>query len=147
MSTVTRSAHLSVPAEQVWDYLRAPANMIEWWPDCEEIHDVARSENGVIQFGWTDRPAGVPCHGITTETEEEPGKALRLHLTGDLCGDMRWVVQRENGGSRVIFISDYDLPVRSLVPHLSPVRILTFQDDEADAIIRTLRERFSPPVG
>lgn len=146
MSTATRSAFLSAPAGQVWDYLRTPGNMVEWWPDCEEIHGVARGDDGVIRFGWTDRPAGILCHGETAETEEEPGKTVRLHLTGDLCGDMRWMVQHENGGSRVIFISDYDLPVRSLVPYLSPVRILTFQEDEADVVIRRVREHFSAPI-
>jgi hypothetical protein len=88
----------------------------------------------------------VLCRGATTETEEAPGKAMRLHLTGDLCGDMRWLVQPENAGSRIVFVSDYDLPVRSLVPYLSPVRILTFQEDEADAIIERVREHFSAPA-
>jgi uncharacterized protein YndB with AHSA1/START domain len=147
MCIATRSLHVDAAAEQVWEYLRTPANMTEWWPDCEEIHDVARSDDGAVRFKWTDKPAGVVCHGETAETLEEPEKRLRLHLTGDLCGDLRWAVQDENGGSRLTFESDYDLPVRSLVPYLSAVRILNFQRDEADAVIRRVREHFSTRSG
>ena len=142
MSIAVRSMHLNALAEQVWDYVQAPANIVKWWPDCEEIRDVTRGNDGTVRFRWTDRPAGVVCHGEMAETVEEPGKRLHLHLTGDLCGDLRWRVQCENGGSLLTFESDYDLPVRSLVPFLSAARILAFQQDEADAVMQKVREHF-----
>lgn len=143
MGIAVRNMHLSATAEQVWDYLRSPQSILEWWPDCEEIHDVTRPSDGGLHFKWTDRPAGVCCHGDVTETIDEPAKSLLLHLSGDLHGDIRWHVQGENGGAGVVFQSDYDLPVRSLIPFLSASRILTFQQDEADAIAQKVREHFA----
>ena len=143
MATAVRNLHVNAPAEQVWEYLQTPGSIVEWWPDCEEIHDITRRSDGALTFKWTDKPAGVSCHGEIAETVEEPGKTLALHLTGDLCGDLHWRVRGENGGTDLVLESDYDLPVRSLIPFLSPVRILTFQQDEADAIVEKVREHFN----
>jgi hypothetical protein len=142
MPTAVRRIHVNVPTEQVWDFLQTPGSIVEWWPDCVEIHDVTRRGDGEVTFGWTDKPAAVTCHGEIVETVEVPGKSLVLHLVGDLCGDLHWRISSENGGTDLVFESDYDLPVRALLPFLSPFRILTFQQDEADKIAEKIREHF-----
>lgn len=143
MATAARSIDIHATPEEVWEYLRTPANIVEWWPGCEAIHDVAPQSDGGFTFQWIDKPAGVTCRGEIEETIVEPGEGIRLHIGGDICGEMRWRVHRENGGVRVRFESDYDLPVRALIPHLSPIRILRFQEDEADAIANRLRQRYA----
>lgn len=142
MATAIRSLHVNATAAQVWEYLQTPANIVEWWPDCEEVHDVVRRDDMHLSLKWTDKPAGVLCHGEIAETIEEPGKALDLRLTGDLCGELHWQIRGENGSTDIVFESDYDLPVRSLIPILSPVRILNFQQDEADRIVEKVCEHF-----
>lgn len=142
MATALRNIYAPVPAEQVRDYLRTPASIVEWWPDCNEIHDVVDCGEGGCAFKWTDRPAGVVCHGEIQEQVRGAGELIALHLSGDICGEMSWQVQPENGGTHVTFRSDYDLPVRSLIPYLSPVRLLRFQEDEADAIAARIRGKF-----
>ena len=121
----------------------ARKNIVEWWPNCEEIHDVRPLSEGGFAFKWTDKPGGVTCRGEIEETVVEPGEGIALHIAGDICGDIRWRVQQNGGGTYVTFESDYDLPVRSLIPYLSPVRILMFQQHEADAIAKKVQERFA----
>jgi hypothetical protein len=130
-------------AEEVWDYLQTPRNIVEWWPDCEEIHDVRSLSGGGFAFKWTDKPAGVTCRGEIETVVRTPGEGLSLHVAGDIYGDMTWRVERKNGSTCVDFASDYDLPIRALIPYLSPVRLLRFQQDEADAIVAKVRERFN----
>jgi hypothetical protein len=142
MPTALRSIYVDAPVEQVREYLRTPASVVEWWPDCDEVHDVEQRSDGHVGFKWTDKPAGVVCHGETDETAQGSGEDILMRLSGDLCGDMSWRVQGENGGALVTFRSDYDLPVRSLIPYLSPVRLLRFQQDEADAIAAKIRAKF-----
>ena len=141
MTTANRSVRVEAPADQVRDYLSTPNNIVEWWPDCVEIHDLIR-EPGGYAFGWTDSPAGVPCHGEMRETVEGAGETIALRLTGDLHGLMTWRAEPEGGGTRVTFQSDYDLPVRALIPYLTPARLLRFQQDEADAVTAKVREKF-----
>jgi uncharacterized protein YndB with AHSA1/START domain len=142
VATTVRRIYVVATAEQVWDYLQTPKNIVDWWPNCEEIHAVRPLSEGGFVFKWTDKPAGVTCCGEIEETVVEPGEDLALHIAGDICGDIRWQVKQNEAGTHVTFESDYDLPVRALIPHLSPFRLLMFQQDEADAIMEKVTEHF-----
>ena len=143
MATAMRSMQVKATAEEVWDYLQTPGNIVEWWPNCEEIEDVRPLSEGRLAFKWTEKPAGVTCRGEIEAVVRTPGEGLSLHVAGDIYGDMSWRVERTNGSTRVDFASDYDLPIRALIPYLSPVRLLRFQQDEADAIVAQVRKRFN----
>jgi carbon monoxide dehydrogenase subunit G len=145
MATTHRSIHVEASASRVWDYLLTPESILEWWPGCVEIHSVAREGDGGYAVEWTNRPAGVMCRGemVAACRPEGEGLAITLRVSGDLYGDMSWEVQGEGSGTRLTFRSDYDMPVRALIPYLSPYRILMYQQDEADAIIRSAASRLS----
>ena len=53
MATAVRSMYVKATAEEVWDYLQTPRNIVEWWPNCEEIHDGQRLSEGGFAFKWT----------------------------------------------------------------------------------------------
>ncbi|MCU0508185.1 MAG: SRPBCC family protein [Anaerolineae bacterium] len=142
MARALRSLHLGAPVDEVRDFLQEPANMLEWWPDCDEIDDLRVCDVGAIAFKYADKPAGVMCRGEVEERVVGDCGDVALHLTGDLHGDMRWRIEAEDGGTRVTFESDYDMPVRALIPYLSPVRLLRYQEDEADQVAAKLREKF-----
>lgn len=142
MARAARSVHVEATVEQVWDYLRDPKSIVEWWPNCTEIHNVQACADGGCTFKWTNKPGGVTCCGEIAEFVSDPDDGIVLHLAGDICGELHWRARRENGGTQVTFDSDYDLPVRALIPYLSPVRLLTFQQQEADEIAAKVREHF-----
>jgi hypothetical protein len=133
---------LEAPVDEVRDFLQTPANMLEWWPDCDEIDDLEVCDVGAIAFKYADKPGGVACRGTIEERVLANGEDLALRLSGDLHGSMRWHLEPEDCGTRVTFESDYDMPVRALIPYLSPVRLLRYQEDEADQIAVRLREKF-----
>ena len=143
MARAMRSAYLETTAEDLWSFLEAPQNITEWWPNCVQIYDVKRSEDGRLAFKWVDRCGELALRGEVEEVVEQAGKRLAVHITGDIHGDMAWRLEPQNGGVKLDFESDYDLPVRSLIPFLSPVRLLTYQQDEADAIVARMRERYN----
>jgi hypothetical protein len=142
MARAVRSLHVGARVEQVRDFLQVPTNMLEWWPDCDEIDDLEVCDVGAIAFKYADKPAGVVCRGEIEERVLEDCGDVTLRLSGDLHGTMRWHLEPEDGGARVTFESDYDMPVRALIPYLSPVRLLRYQEDEADQIATRLREKF-----
>ena len=143
MPRAMRSAYLETTAEDLWSFLEAPQNITEWWPNCVQIYDVRRSEDGRLAFKWVDRCGELALRGEVEEVVEQAGKRLAVHITGDIHGDMAWRLEPQNGGVKLDFESDYDLPVRSLIPFLSPMRLLTYQQDEADAIVARMKERYS----
>lgn len=119
-------------------------NIVEWWPHCQAVREGGPEAGGRFDFTWTDKPGGIVCHEEIEETVIVPGEGITLHLAGDICGDLRWQVRCENGGTHLTFVSDYSLPVRSLIAHISPIRLVAFEEHEADEIAASVRRHFSP---
>jgi len=140
MATATIAMNVKAPADKVWAYLNATQNIADWWGNCTEVHQKADANSCCLE--WRERISGVTLHADVVETMEQPGEQIRLHMCGDICGDILWQVRPQNGGTQVVLLSDYDLPVHRLAPYLSPYRLLTFQQTEAEAMAARIRARF-----
>jgi hypothetical protein len=144
MGTAVRDIYVGAAAEQVWDFLQVPKNIVEWWPHCEAVRDGGPEDGGRFDFTWADKRGGIVCHEEIEQAEVVPGEGITLHLAGDICGDLHWRGRGENGGTRLTFVSDYSLPLRSLIAHISPIRLVAFEEHEADEIAASVRRHFSP---
>lgn len=148
MTTVAISMHVKATAEQVWEYLRSSRNIVEWWPNCAALEDVPPLSEGGFAFKWTGERGEAVLRSEVEEVLAEPGEGISVHLAGDICGTIRWRVRREDGGTRVVLQTDYAVRLRPLLMHLSPLRLLRFEQDEAAAIASRVVEQFSgKPAG
>ena len=117
-------------------------NLADWWPHCL-CFDGKRPLPGYC-FEWLDQKTHLALLAQIEEVLAQPGVGITFHLAGDICGDIVWRVRRENGGSAVGVAADYSLPLRRMLPFMSPVRAWRFQQDEADAMLARVQARFDP---
>lgn len=54
----------------------------KWWTDCDEIDDLEICDVEAIAFEYTDKPAGVVCHGKIEERVQKKGGGVSSHATG-----------------------------------------------------------------
>jgi carbon monoxide dehydrogenase subunit G len=111
MPKVERSAVIAVAAEVAFDFVADPRNALRW------MHNFLRFDPvlpGPVQVGSRVNAAGsVMGFPITTELEvieiERPTR-LTSRTTGRIKSTSTWAFEEVQGGTRVSFVGDYDLP-------------------------------------
>jgi carbon monoxide dehydrogenase subunit G len=97
MTTATRSIHIDVAPETVFDRIVDPTTV----PPGITIQTVNESSDGVGNvYEWTYRLAGIPLHGITVYSQYVPNRRFACKNLGMVAATVVFTVEPEDGGTR-----------------------------------------------
>jgi carbon monoxide dehydrogenase subunit G len=111
MPRVERSATIAVAPEAAFDFVADPANALRWMHNFSrfEPEDPARSGVGA-RVTATGSVMGMPITTTLEIVELERPRRLVSRTTGRLKSMSAWEFGPADGGTRVAFVGDYDLP-------------------------------------
>jgi len=140
MIHVEDAIEVDAPRERVYDYLDDPHNHVEITPSLEDARDVERLDSGGKRLSFTYRMAGVGLDGTLVETEHVPHETLAFDMRGSLEGAIRFALADANGGTRVTYAADYDLPGR-VIERLAEPFVRRYNERELRTTLENLRTR------
>jgi len=114
MVTVSDSIWVDAPVERVFEYLDDPHNHVEVTPSLAEVRNVERLDNGGKRVDHTYKMGGVSVEGELVEREREVGELLHFELSGGLTGEITIETELANGGTKLTYSAEYELPGRVL---------------------------------
>jgi uncharacterized protein YndB with AHSA1/START domain len=138
MAKAVRTISIDAPVEKVFGYLSTPANLPEIWPSMVEARDVERLPNGGNRFRWVYKMAGVRFEGTSEDTEVVANERVVSKTEGGIESTVTWVLQPEDGGTKVTFEAEYRVPV-PLLGKLAEALIVRLNQHEAEALVANLK--------
>jgi uncharacterized membrane protein len=138
MESLTKSALVHAPVDEVYGYLSDPTHLPEIWPSLVEIKDVRALPNGGHSNHWTYKMAGIRLEGASEDIEFRPNERIVSKTTGGTESTQTWMVQPEGGDTRVTFSVDYAVPI-PVLGRLAEAAIVKLNDHEGDAILANLK--------
>ena len=125
MVAVSEHIDVDAPVEAVFDYMNDPHNQSEISPSVTDIRDVEQDETGK-SLAFTYEMAGVPLDGRLETRTYEPEERIVFEMDGHLSGTITWEFESTDGGTRVTYGAEYDLPA-----------------DVLEAVVRPFAERYN----
>ncbi|NIH84145.1 SRPBCC family protein [Amycolatopsis granulosa] len=126
---------LSAPVPQVFDAVTDVAGYPRWWPDVRAVSQVDDDTAELVCRAAL--PYALVIRMRRDEEDVNRGR-LRVHLTGDLEGELAAVVLRRPGGTR-LEITQHVIATKRLLRALSPLARPLFQVNHALMMRRGLR--------
>jgi hypothetical protein len=139
MESILTLIRIEVPASVVYDYLTAPANLMEIWPSLLEVANVTTSEDGAHEFDWTYKMAGVRFRGHTRTISIERHRS-RLVQNEGIPSLFRWSFDERAGLTEVALAIEYELPP-ALLAKLAKPFLRRLNEREAHLLLANLKER------
>lgn len=140
MARLSDSIHVDAPVERIFEYMDQPENQVEITPSLTRSETVERLENGGARAAYTYSMAGVSLDGHVTATRYEPPERIVFEMTGDLEGEIEWRFEEENGGTRVTYNADYEVPVPVVDAVVEPF-VKRYNSRVLRSTLENLRER------
>lgn len=140
MATVERSFTIEAPLERVFTYLEDPTNLLEIWPSMVEITDVRQLPTGGDHYHWVYKMAGVRFEGDSETVEFERNEHFLQKNTGQIPSTFDWRFKAENGTTKIVLKTDYEIP-ETLLGKLAEPFILRLNEREADTFVGNLKDR------
>jgi uncharacterized membrane protein len=140
MTKLTKSIHVKVPVENVYDFVFEPANLVEIWPSLIEIKDLQQLPNGGNKYTWVYKMAGMRFEGKGEDIEVSPLKRLSSKNEGGIDSVVTWSFEAENGGTQVTMETEYKVPI-PLLGKIAENIIIKQNEHEAEIILENLKTR------
>jgi uncharacterized protein YndB with AHSA1/START domain len=90
---------LSHPVERVWRAITEHEEVVQWLGELE----LEPAEGGAVVLRWLNTPEQTVARG--TVTSFDPPRVLELDT--DTHGILRWELEPDDGGSRLVFTASY----------------------------------------
>ena len=111
MAKVERSATIAVSPEEAFDFVADPANALRWMHNFSRFEPETPARRGVgSRVTATGSVLGMPITTTLEIVELERPRRLVSRTTGRLKSLSAWEFEPADGGTRVGFVGDYDLP-------------------------------------
>jgi carbon monoxide dehydrogenase subunit G len=111
MPRVERSALIAVTPDVAFAYVADPTNALRWMHGFSRFDPVDPAKRGVgAQVHATGSVFGMPVSTTLEVVEYEPPRRLGSRTTGRLKSYSVWAFEPVEGGTRVTFTGDYDVP-------------------------------------
>ena len=140
MATLTKSILVNAPAEKIFDYIAAPANLLEIWPSMVDARDVQTLPNGGSKFKWTYKMAGMRLEGISEDIEYIPPRKTVSKTTGGVDGTVTWLIEPASSGCKVTLVNEYIVPL-PVIGKLAESVIVKLNEHEAEVLLANLKTR------
>lgn len=105
--------HLAHPVERVWRAISEPDEIVQWLAEAK----LEPVEGGTVTLRWLNvgDPAENAAHG--TVTAYEPPSLLELDT--DLHGILRWELEQDDDGTRLVFTASLPAPFAGRIENLA----------------------------
>jgi uncharacterized membrane protein len=140
MAKLERSITINAPAAKIFDYINVPTNLPQIWPSMLEAKDVQRLSNGGNSFRWVYKMAGMRFEGTSEDIECVANERLVSETRGGIESTIIWMLQPEDGGTKVTFEAEYTVPI-PLLGKLAEAFIVRQNEHEAEALLANLKAR------
>src|SRR5438067_13637294 len=111
MPRVERSALIAVAPEVAFAFVADPANALTWMHGFSRFEHVDAAQRGVgAKVSATGSVFGIPVATTLEIVEYDPPRRLGSRTTGRLKSYSLWEFEPADGGTRVSFTGDYDVP-------------------------------------
>jgi len=141
MISVSATEHVPAPLPAVFAFMNEPENQTRITPSLVESEETGRMENGGARATYVYKMAGIPFRGEVTAREFVPHERIVFDMTGDIEGEIRWEFTDEEGGTRVTYAADYEIPGSMLARLAEPIAA-KYNERELKSTLANLRERF-----
>lgn len=138
MAAVNESIHIDRPVSDVFAYLDDPHNHATITPSIGDIRNVQPLDNGGKRLKYTYTMAGVGIDGELIERVHEENERMIFEMRGRLTGEIDLQFAPEDGGTRVTYSAEYDIPGKALSVAASPL-VERYNRRELDTILENLR--------
>jgi carbon monoxide dehydrogenase subunit G len=138
MTKLIKTIHVNAPAEDVYNFIFEPENLVEIWPSLIEIKNVQKLPNGGNKYTWVYKMAGMRFEGTGEDIEVSPFKRLTSKNEGGIDSVLSWLIEAENGGTRVSIETEYKVPI-PLLGKLAENIIVKQNEREAEVILQNLK--------
>ncbi len=131
---------ISAPVEKVFEYLTNPVNLLEVWPNMEEVKNVQSLPNGGTCFHWKFKMAGMPIEGDSDTVEFVPNQHVVTDNTGGVPSHFDWTYRRADGGTELTVRVEYTVPV-PLLGKLAEAVVVKINEHDAETLLANLKTR------
>ena len=140
MATLSKSIEIQSSAENVFDYLNEPTNLLEFWPSMVDVQDIVTLPNGGKKFKWFYKMAGMRLEGYSEDIEVIPNRKSVSETTGAINGKQTWSFEPVNGGTRVNIQIEYSIPL-PVIGRLAESVVVKLNEHEAEMLLANLKTR------
>jgi carbon monoxide dehydrogenase subunit G len=111
MPRVERSATIAVPPERAFDYVADAGNALKWMHNFSRFDPERPGSRGLgARVNATGLVMGSPITTTLEIVEFDPPRRLASRTTGRLKSYSIWEFAPAEGGTRVTFSGEYDVP-------------------------------------
>ena len=139
MPKIHKTISISAPVEKVFAYVTDPTKLPEWFVGLTEVTDVTGS--GVGQHNrWTYSMIGIPFHGESKIIEQVPNERSVSKQEGGMTSTIAFTFAPQEGGTKVDFDVDYNIPV-PVLGKLAEKLVFKRNQREAAMSMQNIKER------
>lgn len=140
MVRVEDNIHVAVDPETAFDYMDVPEHQAEISPSLSAVETVEELPTGGKRATYTYRMGGVTLDGEVEATVYDPPRRIVFEMTGGIEGTIEWTFTPEDGGVRVGYAAEYDLPV-PVLDRLAAPFVRKYNERELTTTLRNLKTR------
>ncbi|MGD9092837.1 MAG: SRPBCC family protein [Anaerolineales bacterium] len=140
MATVKNSITIDAPVEKVFEYVKQPENLPEFWPSMLEVSNIKELPTGGYRFEWVYKMAGMRFKGASEVTEFIPNERTVTHTSGGIESTITWEYSPLESGTKVNITGEYKVPL-PLVGKLAESFIVKQNEQESQVILANLKAR------
>jgi carbon monoxide dehydrogenase subunit G len=140
MISVSDSITVDASREAVYEFLDDPQNHAQITPSLEDVRDVEPLDNGGKRLAFTYSLGGVGLDGELEEVEHVPPETLRFEMSGRLAGELTFTLEETDGGTRVTYAADYEVPGR-VIERLAEPFVWRYNERELRTTLENLKTR------
>ncbi|WP_336339317.1 SRPBCC family protein [Haloarcula brevis] len=112
---------LDAPVETVFAFMDEPSNQAAVTPSLTRAERIERLPNAGNRAAYEYTIFGVTCTGEVAASTYEPPERIVYDLSGDLSGRIALRFEPEDGGTRLTYAVDYEVPGPLPGPLLAPL--------------------------
>jgi carbon monoxide dehydrogenase subunit G len=137
---VESDVHVEVDPETAFEYMDVPEHQAEISPSLSAVETVEELPDGGKRATYTYRMAGVALDGEVEAVVYDPPERIVFEMTGGIEGTIEWTFEPEDGGVRVGYAADYDLPIPVLDSLAEPF-VRAYNERELETTLANLKTR------
>ncbi|MFB6298095.1 MAG: SRPBCC family protein [Salinirussus sp.] len=130
--------HIDAPPEAVFDFIAAGKNHEKFMPSLVEVSDVEDTDVG-IRGRYVFEMVGQTMEGQFDDTEFDRPNRRAYELTGDIEGTVTWTVENSDGGTRLHYHHEADIPGPDLLETVTDPVAGTYLQREVDSMVENVK--------
>ncbi|KOX91765.1 SRPBCC family protein [Haloarcula rubripromontorii] len=130
---------LDAPVETVFVFMDEPSNQATVTPSLTRADRIERLPNGGNRAAYEYTMFGLTFTGEVRASMYEPPERIVYEMRGDLTGRIAWRFEPEDGGTRLTYAADYEVPGPLPETLLAPI-IRWYNRREVRQLLATVAE-------